>query len=77
MVLIGEPYWRLDPPDQETVEACGAAVKEHFRSLPALVAQFGALGWDVVEMVLSSLTARDRLSPDEFCLHPGSRGVHP
>ncbi|MET0419341.1 MAG: methyltransferase domain-containing protein [Actinoplanes sp.] len=60
MMLIGEPYWRLDPPDQETVEACSAAEKEHFRSLPALVGQFGKLGWDVVEMVLSSQDDWDR-----------------
>jgi SAM-dependent methyltransferase len=60
MVLIGEPYWRLDPPDQETVEACSAAEKDHFRSLPALVAHFGELGWDVVEMVLSNQDDWDR-----------------
>ncbi len=60
MMLIGEPYWRLDPPDQETVEACHAAEKDHFRSLPALVARFGELGWDVVEMVLSSQDDWDR-----------------
>jgi SAM-dependent methyltransferase len=60
MMLIGEPYWRLEPPDQETVEACAASSKDDFRSLPALVAHFGDLGWDVVEMVLSNQDDWDR-----------------
>jgi hypothetical protein len=61
MVLIGEPYWRLDPPDQSTVEACHARTGDDYRSLPALVAHFGAeLGWDVVEMVLAGQDDWDR-----------------
>lgn len=61
MVLIGEPYWRLDPPDQPTVEACHARTRDDYRSLPALVAHFGAeLGWDVVEMVLAGQDDWDR-----------------
>ena len=60
MLLVGEPYWRLDPPDQITVEACHAATKEEFRSLPRLVGHFGDLGYDVVEMVLSNQDDWDR-----------------
>lgn len=61
MLLIGEPYWRLDPPDQQTVEACHAQTRDDFRSLPELVAYFGDdLGWDLVEMVLASQDSWDR-----------------
>jgi len=60
MLLVGEPYWRLDPPDQEAVEACHAATRDDFLSLPALVALFGDSGWDVVEMVLSNQDDWDR-----------------
>ncbi|WP_127500863.1 SAM-dependent methyltransferase [Actinoplanes solisilvae] len=61
MLLIGEPYWRLDPPDQRTIEACHAQSRDFFRSLPELVAHFGDdLGWDLVEMVLASQDSWDR-----------------
>ncbi|MEV6849014.1 class I SAM-dependent methyltransferase [Actinoplanes sp. NPDC051411] len=60
MLLIGEPYWRLDPADDETARSCGAGRKDEFRSLPELVGGFGELGWDVVEMVLSSQDDWDR-----------------
>jgi SAM-dependent methyltransferase len=60
LMLIGEPYWRLDPPHQEAVEASHAHRKDEFRPLPELAGQFGELGWDVVEMVLSSQDDWDR-----------------
>jgi SAM-dependent methyltransferase len=60
MMLIGEPYWRLTPPDQATVDGCDALDSENFRSLPELVEQFGALGCDVVEMVLADQDSWDR-----------------
>jgi SAM-dependent methyltransferase len=59
-MLIGEPYWRHEPPDQETVEACHAAARDDFRPLPGLIEQFGALGYDVVEMVLADQDSWDR-----------------
>lgn len=59
-ILIGEPYWRLDPPDEETVRACFASAEDDFLPLPGLVGQFGDLGWDVVEMVLASQDDWDR-----------------
>lgn len=59
-LLVGEPYWRLDPPDQRTVEACHASAKEDFRSLPALVSLFHELGFDLVEMVLADQDSWDR-----------------
>ena len=60
LILIGEPFWRRDPPDQETVEACEASSKADFRMLPELIEQFGDLGYDVVEMVLADQDSWDR-----------------
>ncbi|GAA5021664.1 SAM-dependent methyltransferase [Streptomyces siamensis] len=60
MLLIGEPYWRQEPPDQATVEACHAGAKDDFRPLPELIEQFGELGYDVVEMVLADQDSWDR-----------------
>jgi Methylase involved in ubiquinone/menaquinone biosynthesis len=60
MMLIGEPYWRREPPDQETVEASYAGSKDDFRLLPELIDQFGELGYDVVEMVLTDQDSWDR-----------------
>jgi SAM-dependent methyltransferase len=60
MMLIGEPYWRREPPDQATVEGCHATSADDFRSLPELIEQFGALGCDVVEMVLADQDSWDR-----------------
>ncbi|GLZ41915.1 methyltransferase domain-containing protein [Actinokineospora sp. NBRC 105648] len=60
MILVGEPYWRLDPPDQATIEACHATTRDDWLSLPDLVARFGELGWDLVEMVLADQDTWDR-----------------
>lgn len=60
LLLVGEPFWRMDPPDQATIEGCYASTKEDFFDLPGLVALFGQLGWDVVEMVLADEDSWDR-----------------
>jgi SAM-dependent methyltransferase len=60
LMLIGEPYWRIDPPDQATVEGCHAGSKDQYTSLPGLVERFGDLGWDLVEMVLADQDSWDR-----------------
>lgn len=60
VMLVGEPYWRREPPDQETVEASHARGSDEFRLLPDLVGQFGELGYDVVEMVLADQDSWDR-----------------
>jgi SAM-dependent methyltransferase len=59
-VLIGERYWRLDPPDQDTVEGCYVRRRDDLGSLPQLVESFGDLGWDLVEMVLADQDGWDR-----------------
>ncbi|MFE2580901.1 SAM-dependent methyltransferase [Streptomyces sp. NPDC059378] len=60
ILLIGEPYWRQDPPDQHTAEACHAGDKDDFRLLPELIEQFGELDYDVVEMMLADQDSWDR-----------------
>lgn len=59
-MLIGEPYWRHEPPDQDTVEACHASSTDDFLLLPELIEQFGELGYDVVEMMLADQDSWDR-----------------
>ena len=60
IMLIGEPFWRAEPPSQEAVEACHARSVDDFDSLPGLVSLFGDLGYDVVEMVLADEDSWDR-----------------
>lgn len=60
VMLIGEPYCRQTPADQATAEACGATGVYDFSALPELLEQSGALGYDVVEMTLSSQDDWDR-----------------
>jgi SAM-dependent methyltransferase len=60
LLLVGEPYWRSEPPDDATVDGCGAHAKEEFLLLPELVTQFGRWGYDVVEMVLADQDSWDR-----------------
>ncbi len=57
MLLIGEPWWRKRPATAEEAVACGAQSPDDFLTLPALVAHFGELGYDVVEMVLADRRA--------------------
>jgi len=60
MLLIGEPYWRREPEDQRTAEACHATRKDDFLLLPELIERFGELGYDVVEMMLADQDSWDR-----------------
>lgn len=60
LLLVGEPYWLQEPPDQATVEGCGAHGRDQFLLLPELVEQFAGLGYDVVEMVLADHQGWDR-----------------
>ena len=60
IMLIGEPYWRREPPDQATADACYGTVKENWLPLPELIESFGQLGCDVVEMMLADQDSWDR-----------------
>jgi len=60
IILIGEPYWRQRPPTEEVAKGCLAHSVSDFLELPKLVASFGPLGYDVVEMVLADQDGWDR-----------------
>jgi len=59
-ILIGEPYWRQLPPTEEVAKGCLAHSISDFLLLPELLASFGRLGYDVVEMVLADQEGWDR-----------------
>lgn len=60
LILIGEPYWRTLPANDETARRCEAQAIADFLTLPELVASFGSLGYDLVEMVLADQDSWDR-----------------
>ena len=66
LMLIGEPFWRQDPPDQATVEGCHASEKTDFHDLPGLLGHFADLGCDVVEMVLADQDSWDRYAAAQW-----------
>src|ERR1700759_5072878 len=60
IMLVGEPYWRREPPDQATVDGNYGIGKDDWLPLPELIESFGLLGCDVVEMVLADQAGWDR-----------------
>ncbi|MDR2365287.1 MAG: class I SAM-dependent methyltransferase [Zoogloeaceae bacterium] len=60
IILIGEPYWRQLPPTEDIAKKCLANSISDFLGLSELVASFGNLGYDVVEMVLANQDGWDR-----------------
>ena len=60
IILIGEPYWRQLPPTEDVAKGCLAHSISDFLLLPELLASFGRLGYDVVEMVLADQDGWDR-----------------
>jgi SAM-dependent methyltransferase len=60
IILIGEPYWRQLPPTDDVAKGCLANSISDFLILPELLASFGHLGYDVVEMVLADQNGWDR-----------------
>ena len=60
IILIGEPYWRQLPPTEDVARECLAHSISDFLVLPELLASFGRLGYDVVEMVLADQDGWDR-----------------
>ncbi|BCJ78120.1 hypothetical protein CS0771_76640 [Catellatospora sp. IY07-71] len=66
LLLVGEPFWRQDPPDQATVAGCHATSKDDYRDLPGLVELCGEQGWDLVEMVLADEDSWDRYAAAQW-----------
>lgn len=60
ILLIGEPYWLRLPPTEAVAKACHAGSIADFLLLPELLASFGTLDYDVVEMVLADQDSWDR-----------------
>lgn len=60
IILVGEPYWLRLPPTEEIARGCEAVTISDFLLLPELLASFGKLGYDVVEMVLADPDSWDR-----------------
>ena len=60
IILIGEPYWRQLPPTEDVASGCLAGSISDFLLLPELLASFGDIGYDVVEMVLADQDSWDR-----------------
>lgn len=60
LMLIGEPYWRQRPPTEDIARGCLANARSDYLELPELIASFGTLGYDVVEMVLADQNGWDR-----------------
>jgi SAM-dependent methyltransferase len=60
IILIGEPYWLQLPPTEDVAKECHAGSISDFLTLPKLLASFGALEYDVVEMVLADQDSWDR-----------------
>ncbi len=60
IILIGEPYWLRLPATEGIVEGCLAQSVSDYLLLPELIASFGDLGYDVVQMVLADQEGWDR-----------------
>lgn len=60
IILIGEPYWLELPPTEDVAKACDAGAASDFLTLPQLLASFGEVDCDVVEMVLADQDSWDR-----------------
>jgi SAM-dependent methyltransferase len=60
IILVGEPYWLKSPPTEDVAKGCLAGSISDFLLLPGLLASFGNLNYDVVEMVLADQDGWDR-----------------
>ena len=60
IILVGEPYWVQLPPTEDVAKGCLAGSISDYLMLPELLAFFGGLDYDVVEMVLADQQSWDR-----------------
>lgn len=66
LLLVGEPFWRIEPPTQQVVEGCYAQSVADFATLIGLTQQFDDLGFDLVEMVLADQDTWDRYAAAQW-----------
>ncbi len=62
VLLVGEPYWRKEPPPEAIEAMFGAGSATDYVPLPELVERFSAWGFDLVEMVLAEKGTWDRFA---------------
>ena len=60
IILIGEPYWRQLPPTEDVAKGLPCQLNLRLSHASGLLASFGHLGYDVVEMVLADQDGWDR-----------------
>ncbi len=77
ILLIGEPYWRQIPPTDAVAKGCLAHAISDFLLLPELLACFGRLGYDVVEMVLADQDSWDRYEAAKWLTMRGWLDANP
>lgn len=77
LLLIGEPYWRHLPPSDAVAQGCRASSLADFLALPDLIASFGRLNYDVVEMVLASPESWDRYEATKWLTMRRWLDAHP
>lgn len=77
IILIGEPFWRQLPPTEEVAKGCLAHSISDFLMLPELLASFGRLGYDVVEMVLADQDGWDRYEAAKWLTMRRWLAAHP
>lgn len=62
LLLMGQPYWRETPPDDEAARGCWQESVDDYTELPELLEHFADQGYDVVEMVCADESSWDRYS---------------
>ena len=77
MILVGEPFWRQMPPTEAVAQGCEATAIADFLLLPDLLASFGRLGYDVVEMVLADQDSWDRYEATKWLTMRRWLGANP
>ncbi|CUU54668.1 Methyltransferase domain-containing protein [Parafrankia irregularis] len=66
LTLIGEPYWRRTPPDEETARACHVTAIADLVPMPELIEHFRELGYDLVEMMVADQDSWDRYAAAQW-----------
>jgi SAM-dependent methyltransferase len=66
IVLVGEIFWRVEPPDEETAQIVLGSNVHEVRTLPGLVEAVQDHGWDLVEMMLADEDSWDRYAAPQW-----------